>query len=453
MKKTLRTFAGWLSCVSVVLIMTSCFGYYRSPASGIEAHEQMKDGSKVVFTLNENETVFVNLEFKEWKNVHRLDGSKQKGWVKCDSLVAINDDAVADSLDALREAQNSGRAAVDSIVASGGGAFYYVIAVDSAEVFTYNMNTKEGRKHGKKIGALGRDVKVLSAQGPKDGWVFVNVLNRDDGPGGYTRESNLKTMDKAESDQLEKERLWRHRGLIFKMFFPTWKIILLCVMVCALVSFGWMLSQQRKHYLRYSGVIISQGFALIALFSAIGYMDGGSGRFGYNLLPMALGVIVFEPLAYLNTTREQMHKVANWLYVLTAILCFILYAHNQEGIFWPPIKYFLLNALILLIFTSDRESMKCPNCGFYSNHIYAGETYEGERTEAREHHVSERVVKEDVEREFPFGRVTKVTKYIAPAYVEKYFVTYSLYVTWRRCRNCGIEFKDGSRKKNETYHG
>ena len=435
-----------------VLFLTSCVRYYRVTGDNVEVHETFTDGSKVLFTLNSDEVVYTNVELGPWGSVYRTDGSGQKGWVRTSSLERMESD-MEDSLSvAAREAKKLARQTaeerrIDSIKATK-HTTYYRITADSVELYSRDMSTKLGRKEGKKISSLEQGRRVGTREEGK-AWLYVFAADDIDDKSGYMMNAGLERLSKAENDSLNNVRAERTIGLVFKGIHPTMVYVCIAMALLALVPFVWMWRQQRQRNFIYLSLLWSYGGAIIVTLFAAARMDGSLNfLWCYRILPAAIATLIVYPLLYTDLTQKQMRKIANIVYWLLVPICFVFYADYQDGLFWMPVKMYLLNAFAYLYVVSMETYNKCPHCGMYADHTDAGTTYDGRMTESstrNEHHAGE----SRVEREYEGGHLVKETIYKRPDYWVKKVssTTFDVFSHHKSCIRCGMKFVDSREKK------
>ena len=452
----------FLLAVMSVMTMVSCTKYYRVEQDGTPVHGELNDKSKVLFSLKEGEVVYSYFEIRNWASIYRTDSSGQKGWTRLNKLVRIEGE-MEDSLGNLAaEARAARRQAEidaeqrhkDSVIAAR-PRLYYRVAADSLDIYTRDMSTKKGQEEGKKTGSLeqGRIVGHITTKEEtgKEKWIFVHTADGKGSTSGYVDMTSLERVSQAENDSLNSIAYDRSRGYVFKALHPTLMWINLIMGVLALMPLVWMWRQQKEHRLSYGTLCISYIGAMIVLLGGAASMDRERG-FGwcYDLMPAAWSTLLVFPLLYTDIKRKGMRRIANIIYWLMAPLCFMLYAHHQDGNFWPPFKMYLLNVAVYFFFVSLETAFKCPVCGKYGGHADAGTVYEGRFTRketVREHH-SASVVRTEEHYDSSLGGYVK-TNYISPEYwtTKIKTTTVDIFTHYKRCYNCGLKFKYSSEEK------
>lgn len=438
----------------LVSILTSCNKYYTVPEDGLEVHKTFTDDSEVLFTLSAGEIVYTNVELGDWGSVYRKSDKNQNGWIRTHILKRVDED-VEDSLlteetlerKAKRQAERDRAQYIeDSIRAAMPRAVYFTILADSIEFYSYDMSTKEGRKLGKKVGALekGRRIYTMNDDQP---WMMVYTADDGKNEHGYIENRGLQRLEQAEMDSLNNIRIDSHRGYAFKSYFPVMVIVLVVLSLLAFVPYVMMLRQRKKRH--FMNICLTYLCAIIITFFAAARLDGSMNfKWCYNLLPFALCTLLVFPIYYTNISRKGMRRILNATWVLMFPLCFVLFAHHQEGYLWEALKMWALNAVFFWAFVRSRLHLKCPYCGMYGSHIDAGETYGGRQGRASTSTVKhgKKFVGETTEH--VGENVTKITKYFEPGYVEETVHSWLVDVFHlnKRCLQCGRTFKDGIRE-------
>lgn len=437
------------------LMIVSCTKYYRVLENDTPVYDELDDSTPVLFTLNEGEIVYSIMKVRSWLAVYRTDSSGQNGWARVNKFELIEGDA-ADSLgDLVSDARHARRRAEanaaerhrDSIIAAHPNIYYRVVA-DSLELFNADMSTQEGRKSGQKVGSMERgrlvgQVTNKSTTG-REKWIFVHNADGENRLAGFVDVSQLERVSKAENDSLNIVSYEKTTGYICKNLHPALVWICLVMLIAAVGLFVWMLLQQRKrHLLCGSLFILYFGSIIIVIFGA-GSMDGGrSYGWCYRLLPVAWYTMIAFPLLYTNMKRPSVRRIFNWGYLVMIPMCLMLYAHHQDGAIWPPIKMYLLNAFIYLVFVAKEVDYKCPYCSVYGGHKESRVEYAGtiKRSETvSDYHASE-TVRTETNYDMSLGR-NVTTKYIRPSYWTSRVktTTVDIYNHYNRCCNCGREY-------------
>lgn len=448
---SLRRMAVRLLCIVSILILASCKKYYTVPEDGLEVHKTFTDDSEVLFTLSAGELVYTNVEIGDWSSVYRKSNKEQNGWIRTDQLVRV-DDTTEDSLSAEATAERKAKRQAerdkvkqreDSIMAKMANAVYYTVVADSIDLYTDNMSTKEGRKHGRKFSVLEKGRRIYSLKEGQS-WIYVYTADEGEGKHGYIEARGLERLDEATTDSLNNIRKDHFVGYAFKYFFPPMVIICIVLSLLAIWPYVLMLRQQKKRGL--NGILLTYLCAIVITFIAAARLDGSLNfKWIYNLLPMALFTLLTYPLLYTDLGRTATRIIMGIVMVLMLPLSIMLFTHRQEGSFGLTLLLWALNAFLYFAFVWIGTFDKCPHCGMYGKHQDAGITYEGREhytSEHREEHQSKVV---NTETRYGIDGSKTVINYVSPAYVIKTITRglVDVYARHSRCIRCHRKFLTG----------
>ena len=297
-----------------------------------------------------------------------------------------------------------------------------------------------------------------------DGWCQVrNSLMKEQR--GWVKKDYLASITEAEADslkvlaeakmqeegeQLSTEKQDRKTGLVFKAAHPNLRYFIMGIAVLGFVLLILLWRQQSKRHFAYLGLIFTFVLSLVVNILAGVYTSTGSGRLFYNLLPLSLGLSIIYPIYYTNISLNGLRWLSYLLIILMLPFCFMLFADHQDGFFWPPLKWWLINAVVFFIYNVVTESNKCPYCGYFANQKDTGERFERVVSRASQSTHTTGGYHQEKSREYEGGHLKKiVTEYVA----QRHETTTT---SWKvdifslhcRCLRCETEYSYGTVERN-----
>jgi len=257
-------------------------------------------------------------------------------------------------------------------------------------------------------------------------------------------------MQEEEGEQLSTEKQDRKTGLVFTAAHRNLRYFIMGIAALGFVLLILLWRQQSQRHFTYLGLIFTFVLSLVVNILAGVYTSTGSGRLFYNLLPLSLGLSIIYPIYYTNISLKGLRWLSYLLIFLMFPLCFMLFADHEDGFFWPPMKWWMINAVVFLIYNLVTECNKCPYCGYFANQKYTGERFEGVVSRASQSTHTTGGYHREKSREYEGGHLTKIITEYVPQRNETKTTSWKVDVFSLHCRclRCETDYTYGKVERN-----